>query len=616
MNMNNSDSLLSKDIMIIDDNTENLNLLMEILKGAGYRVRPAKDGKMALRSVQSRLPALILLDIKMPGMDGYEVCRRLKVDEKTRSIPIILITVVEDENQKVKGFQAGAVDYVTKPFHEAELLARVKTHIELRQMQIDLEIQNARLADEISERQQTEEVLRESEAKYQKVSDNSPAVLYQFRMTPDGAYNFPYVSNRVMAILGISPEDVMTDPLKFLSMMHPDDLELFQEGIQKSAESLESFPLTFRCLKDGEVIWIEARGMPDAKTDGSIHWDGFLIDITKRKRAEEALQESERLYRSLFENMLNGFAYCQMFFDDLDKPNDFTYLAVNSAFEIQTGLRNVTGKKVSEIIPGFREADPELLDIYGRVAKSGQSECFEMFVESLQMWVSVSVYSPKHGYFVSVFDVITERKQAEEALKESEAKYRLMVESSRDAIVISQNDTFIFINDAFATMLGYQKEQLLMSSFKKVYAKNAINLLEERAGQRSNGEVVADRYETVFKMKNGTEVPVEANVRIIDYKGQKATFAVIRDITKQKEIMTALQASAGQSNGLTNHIPICAGCNKIRDDEHELHPWVSPAVYINDRLPDINFTHGMCPDCMKKWYPDYVAIKDTDDKVS
>ena len=88
-------------------------------------------------------------------------------------------------------------------------------------------------------------------------------------------------------------------------------------------------------------------------------------------RAEEVLHESEKLYRSLFENMLNGFAYCQMHFDDNDRPSDFTYLSVNSAFETLTGLRNVVGKKVTEVIPGIREADPELLEIYGRVSKTG-----------------------------------------------------------------------------------------------------------------------------------------------------------------------------------------------------------------------------------------------------
>jgi light-regulated signal transduction histidine kinase (bacteriophytochrome) len=110
--------------------------------------------------------------------------------------------------------------------------------------------------------------------------------------------------------------------------------------------------------------------------------------------------------------MLNGFAYCKMHFEQ-DRPQDFTYLNVNRAFETLTGLKQVVGKRVSEVIPGLREADPELFEVYGRVALTGIPERFESFVEALGMWFSIAVYSPKKEYFVAVFDVITERKRAE-----------------------------------------------------------------------------------------------------------------------------------------------------------------------------------------------------------
>ena len=135
--------------------------------------------------------------------------------------------------------------------------------------------------------------------------------------------------------------------------------------------------------------------------------------------AEEALRESEELYRSIFENMLNGVAYCKMLFHQ-NQPQDFIYLNVNHSFEALTGLKNVVGKKVSEVIPGIRESDPELFAVYGRVASSGRPERFEIYLEALGEWFWISVYSPKKEYFVAVFDAITERKRAEEALKRSE----------------------------------------------------------------------------------------------------------------------------------------------------------------------------------------------------
>jgi signal transduction histidine kinase len=133
-------------------------------------------------------------------------------------------------------------------------------------------------------------------------------------------------------------------------------------------------------------------------------------------RADEAQHESEASFRSLFDNMAEGFAYCRMIFEQ-GQPQDFIYLAVNKAFESRTGLKNVVGRKASEVIPGIRESDPLVFEVYGRVAASGQPEKFETCVKALQMWFSVSAYCPAPGHFVAVFDVITARKQAEQEMR-------------------------------------------------------------------------------------------------------------------------------------------------------------------------------------------------------
>ena len=122
-------------VMLIDDNPANLHFLSGVLTQNGYKVRPTPSGSLALKSVQSILPDLILLDIKMPDMDGYEVCRRLKANERTRDIPVLYISALMDPMDKIKGFEAGAVDYITKPFQVEEVLVRVKTHMELRKIQ-------------------------------------------------------------------------------------------------------------------------------------------------------------------------------------------------------------------------------------------------------------------------------------------------------------------------------------------------------------------------------------------------------------------------------------------------------------------------------------------------
>jgi diguanylate cyclase (GGDEF)-like protein len=132
-------------IVIVDDTPDNLRLLVGILKERGYKVRPAPSGIRALATVRKEPPDLILLDIMMPGMDGYEVCKQLKVDERTKDIPVVFLSALNEVFDKVKAFKAGGVDYISKPFQVEEVLARVNTHLTIRAQQKALTLQNKEL---------------------------------------------------------------------------------------------------------------------------------------------------------------------------------------------------------------------------------------------------------------------------------------------------------------------------------------------------------------------------------------------------------------------------------------------------------------------------------------
>ena len=155
MNQPSSEKLRGS-ILIVDDSLNNLLLLELILSRKGYKVEAASSGQLALDSVDLAQPDLILLDIMMPDMDGYEVCSRLKASDRTRGIPIIFLSAVVQASEKVKAFKAGGADYITKPFQTVEVIARVENQLRLRELELQLRDKNLILQQEIAYRQQAE----------------------------------------------------------------------------------------------------------------------------------------------------------------------------------------------------------------------------------------------------------------------------------------------------------------------------------------------------------------------------------------------------------------------------------------------------------------------------
>lgn len=256
-------------ILLVDDRPQNLVALEAVLSGLKVDLIKAMSGDEALRLTLRQDFALVLLDVQMPGMSGFEMAELLRSNPKTRHLPIIFVTAgMKDAQLQFKGYELGAVDYLIKPFEPHVLQSKVKVFCEL---------------------------------------------------------------------------------------------------------------------------------------------------YRQRRRLERTHQES------LFNAMREGLAHCRMLYVD-KQPTDYIYVEVNTAFEQLTGLKNVEGRKVSEIIPGIRESNPEIFDIYGRVAATGIPELFETYVEPLHRWFSVSVYSTEKEHFVAVFQNITERKLAEDELRAAKAE--------------------------------------------------------------------------------------------------------------------------------------------------------------------------------------------------
>ncbi|WPC65149.1 EAL domain-containing protein [Rhodoferax ferrireducens] len=263
-------------LLVVDDVPENIHELLDALKEE-YRIMVANSGPKALELVQGPTPPdLVLLDIVMPGMDGYEVCQRIKASAAGNGIPVIFVTVVDATDQKVKGFDLGAADFISKPFDIDEVRARVRTHLELARLRFSLEQLVA----------QRTALLNKSEEKYRILADYSPN--WEYWMAPDGSYL--YVSPACVHESGYAPQDFFDNAELMDTIIHPDDLSAWNKYGPAAAGTV-SEPLIFRIkAKDGGERWIEHVSNRVLDTSGrSLGQRGSHRDISKRHETEQRL---------------------------------------------------------------------------------------------------------------------------------------------------------------------------------------------------------------------------------------------------------------------------------------------------------------------------------------
>ena len=282
-------STFSSDILVVDDVSENLKLLLNLLKTAGYKVRPASNGAEALDAVMSKKPDLILLDIKMPGMDGFEVCNRLKADSQSKDIPIIFISALGETADKVKAFHAGGVDYISKPFQEEEVLMRVQTHIELHRMRMNLE-------GIVAERTLN---LQISEERFRMTFEQ--AAVGVAHVSPEG--RFLRINQKFCDIVGYSKEEMHART--FQEITHPDDLDSDLESMQQVlAGEIKNYSMKKRYFrKDKSIVWINLTvSLLRKETGDPDYFIAIVEDISEQMRAQQLLSESETKYRTLIEH--------------------------------------------------------------------------------------------------------------------------------------------------------------------------------------------------------------------------------------------------------------------------------------------------------------------------
>lgn len=269
-------------VLIVDDTPLNLKFLTIYLRQANFKVLAAQDGKSAILQAEQTQPDIILLDIMMPRMDGFETCQRLKQNESTKQIPVIFMTALADTKSKVKAFEVGGVDYVTKPFEWAEVLARLTTHLTIRDLQKKSQEENFRLRE-------SEAALRASEQRYALAARGANDGLWDWDLPSDQIYYSPRWKN----MLGYKEHEISSSLDEWFKRVHPRDLGSLKAQIEDHLAGLiPHFQTEYRIWhRDGRYRWMLCRGLAIKDQEGqAIRMAGSQTDITDRKTVEEQLQ--------------------------------------------------------------------------------------------------------------------------------------------------------------------------------------------------------------------------------------------------------------------------------------------------------------------------------------
>jgi len=316
-------------VLIVDDNIENINVLSEILEIQGHEVFIAKSGQDALKSISITTPDIILLDINMPGLSGYEVCSELKKNARTVDIPVIFLSALNEVMDMVKAFNVGGIDYITKPYIPEIVLARVKTHIDLSRIKQNLEkivsertselrnvneellITTDTLKEHFVELEEAKERIEERENSLRSLANNLVnGMIYQVIADNEGYRKFIFLSETVNKFYGCTVDEAKADPNLIYGRIHKEDLQKMVEEEKEAIRKMGIFKTEARVVNpDGSIRWSSFVSSP-SQSKGYTTWDGLEIDITEQKinqqeliKARDKSEESDRLKTAFLQNL-------------------------------------------------------------------------------------------------------------------------------------------------------------------------------------------------------------------------------------------------------------------------------------------------------------------------
>jgi PAS domain S-box-containing protein len=524
-------------ILIVDDQPTNLKMLFSFLQESGYKVLVAKRGESALKKLEKISPDLILLDVMMPDIDGFETCQRLKASTQSQDIPVIFMTALCESLDKIKGLKVGAVDYITKPFQKEEVLARIENQLKIRKLSKQLEEQNQQLQKEIRTRRKIEERLE-----------------LVIRAVNDGFWDWNlesgeiYFSPRWKEMLGYSDEELPNELATWENLIFPEDrIPAFQLTQNYNSSKIYRFESKQRFRhKDGSTIHILTRALHLKDESGQvIRLIGASTDITEMTKATEALQQSQLLLAGVLNSSLDGVAAMSTLRDSQGQIIDFKWLLLNPAAEKMLGWTHnqLVGKQMLMKMPGMRKTG--LFEKFVRVVETGEPLETELYYadENIQAWLQIVAVKLGDGFAVTYRD-ITERKQAEAALKESVARFQGIFENAAIGIGLTgATGRLIMANPTLEAFLGYSEAEMRCQDFTD------ITYPDDRACDIKLTQEVIDGVRDSFQIekryirKDGEIFWGRLTVSAVrNPRGEfQFTVAILQDITERKKVEERLR---------------------------------------------------------------------------
>jgi len=494
-------------ILIADDEQNIRELFSSLLAGPDYHLLFAANGNEALESAFMHIPDLVLLDIMMPEMDGFEVCRRLRRDPRTKELPIIIVTALNDRPSRLLGIQVGADDFISKPFDLEELEARVKSITRLN-----------RYRTLLSER-----------TKFERLFDLSPDGI----IIVDSTQEIILANPAMHRMIDVKNREGLTG-IPFTSLLAPDQEISYDDLLKVAAESSRPLFETVFMRRDGSRLPVELSA-GGATHEGEAAFYLIARDITERKRFQEDLRESERKHRELIENI-----------DDIVYVTNGrgVILFLNDATERSFGYtkEEIIGRRFMEFIVPEDYALAE--SIFKKQLAGEHVGTFELsFINRSSSRITLELREKLIWDGDKVIEAhglgrdITERKRIREELRKSEEKFGNLFKTSKDVIFICDGGgRFVDVNPAGEHLLDYSKDKLLTLNIKDICSDpQDIGRFNEVMAR--NG--FAKDFELTLRGKDRTKIDcLVTATQTNDRTGGSPGFqGIIRDITERKRFV-------------------------------------------------------------------------------